>query len=267
MHIDQRLLSAAAPADRAEPSPVPSPEDDPSRRCEIDGSGSSLAVETARRLGCDASLVGIVDGARGEPLDVGRKTRAIPPPLRRALSARDGGCRFPGCGRTRFTEGHHVIHWADGGETTLDNLVTLCRHHHRLVHEGGFGLEARADCAGRERFVFYRPDGSRVEPNGRLPAVGGGPNPRADASNARPHDVPPTLFELNRRAGLEIDAGTSRCQWFGEAMDLGTLIECMQWRRKYERSEESVRYDAQRRRRERERARDRAESRRGCCRC
>jgi hypothetical protein len=65
--------------------------------------------------------------------------------MRRALGARDGGCRFPGCTNTRFVDGHHIKHWADGGETSLDNLVLLCRHHHHLVHEGGFGCERSAD--------------------------------------------------------------------------------------------------------------------------
>jgi hypothetical protein len=85
-----------------------------------------LAVETARRLSCDSSLVGIVEDDDGEPLNVGRKTRSIAPALQRALKARDGGCRFPGCGRTAYTEGHHVKHWAEGGETKLGNLVTVC---------------------------------------------------------------------------------------------------------------------------------------------
>jgi len=73
-------------------------------RCELDD-GRALALETVRRLGCEASLVGIVEGKEGEPLDIGRKTRAIPPALQRALKARDGGCRFPGCTHSRFTEG------------------------------------------------------------------------------------------------------------------------------------------------------------------
>ena len=58
--------------------------------------------------------------------------------MRRALIARDGGCRFPGCTSHKFCDGHHIAHWQNGGETSLDNLVLLCRHHHRLVHEGGF---------------------------------------------------------------------------------------------------------------------------------
>ena len=99
-------------------------------RCELDD-GPAIAGETARRLACDASIVRIISDARGEPLDVGRRTRTIPPALRRALDARDKGCRYPGCTHRRYVDGHHVRHWADGGETKLSNLVSLCRFHHR----------------------------------------------------------------------------------------------------------------------------------------
>ena len=116
-----------------------------------------LAVETARRLACDAAIVPMLE-ASGQPLDVGRKTRAIPPALRRALTSRDRGCRFPGCGERRFVDAHHVRHWAHGGETSVGNLVQLCRHHHRLLHEGGYAVEG--DPCGE--LIFRRPDGRRV---------------------------------------------------------------------------------------------------------
>ena len=103
--------------------------------------GPHVSAETSRRIACDASLLGIKEGANGEPLSIGRKTRSIPPAMRRALRMRDKGCRFPGCTYDRFVDGHHIKHWADGGETKLDNLVLLCRHHHHLVHEGGFACE------------------------------------------------------------------------------------------------------------------------------
>ena len=74
--------------------------------------------------------------------------------IRRALRVRDGGCRFPGCDRSRFTHAHHIKHWADGGETRLDNLVTLCSFHHRQVHDGGYGV--RVD---EGEIEFMRPDG------------------------------------------------------------------------------------------------------------
>src|SRR5262249_32507061 len=90
-------------------------------RCETTA-GSSVPPATVRRLCCDGSLVPIIEDEQGNAIHVGRKTRAIPPALRRALDARDGGCRFPGCTNSRFVDAHHVVHWADGGETNLDNL-------------------------------------------------------------------------------------------------------------------------------------------------
>jgi hypothetical protein len=103
--------------------------------------GPRVSAETSRRIACDCSRVPLFEDEVGEPLSVGRKSRSIPPAIRRALRFRDDGCRFPGCTHKRFVDGHHIAHWADGGETSLDNLVQLCRHHHRLVHEGGFTCE------------------------------------------------------------------------------------------------------------------------------
>jgi hypothetical protein len=107
------------------------------RRCEhgvetgqgavlFDGMFASLAA--TRRVACDAAIVEVTRSVSGEVLDVGRRTRSIPPAIRRALWLRDaGGCRFPGCTNTRHLDGHHIEHWADGGATSLDNLVQLCR--------------------------------------------------------------------------------------------------------------------------------------------
>ena len=105
VHIDQAILSEQQAA----------AEDGP-HSCELED-GPALALDTARRLACDATVIGLIEGNDGEPIDIGRKTRSIPAAISRALKARDGGCRFPGCDRTRFTEGHHVKHWANGGET------------------------------------------------------------------------------------------------------------------------------------------------------
>ena len=103
--------------------------------------GPVIAPETARRFGCDAELVARVE-RDGLLVSVGRKRRTVPPALRRLLEARDDEtCCFPGCERTRHLQAHHRRHWADGGETSLDNLVLLCFHHHRLVHEGGYTVE------------------------------------------------------------------------------------------------------------------------------
>ena len=120
---------------------------------ELGGVGP-IHPETARRIACDAArtLVTVAppaDGAavtaagstREMPLSVGRATRTVPAHLRTALHLRDQGCRFPGCDRPpAWTDGHHVIHWSDGGPTELDNLVSLCRPHHRAVHEQGWRI-------------------------------------------------------------------------------------------------------------------------------
>lgn len=106
-------------------------------------SGRRLEPETTGRLFCDAALVEMVEDETGTPLDVGRRTRTISSAMKRALRARDGGCRFPGCNRAR-TDGHHIVPWSEGGETKLGNLVSLCRRHHRFVHEGGWRIEVRA---------------------------------------------------------------------------------------------------------------------------
>ena len=103
--------------------------------------GPAIAPETARRLGCDAETVAAIE-RDGIPLSVGRARRTVPPALRRVLEARDDRtCRWPGCENRRHLDAHHRTHWAHGGETSVDNLVLLCSHHHRLVHEGGYAIE------------------------------------------------------------------------------------------------------------------------------
>jgi hypothetical protein len=117
-------------------------------------------IHAARQVACDASVLRVVMGPRSQPLDVGRRTPVVPAALRRAVIARDRHCRFPGCDRPQtWCDAHHVVHWADGGETALPNLLLLCRRHHGLVHRrGGFGLEL---VEGRP--VFRRPDGTELE--------------------------------------------------------------------------------------------------------
>lgn len=126
--------------------------------CELDASGV-VTPEAARRIVCDAGVSRVITGTGSDPLDVGRRTRTVPPALRRALVVRDGGCRFPGCRRLpRWCDAHHLEHWLHGGDTKLSNLVLLCRSHHRLMHEGGFVVGA-ADGGG---FLFKRPDGTSL---------------------------------------------------------------------------------------------------------
>ena len=118
--------------------------------------GGHVHAETARRIACDAAISRVLLDPAGQPLDVGRRTRIIPPALRRALTTRDQGCRFTGCDRPpAWTDAHHVQHWIHGGPTSLSNLVLLCRHHHRLVHEGGWVI-----VLDHGKPIFLRPDGS-----------------------------------------------------------------------------------------------------------
>jgi len=121
---------------------------------ELADGGIHVSEETSRRLSCDAALVVIREAPDGSVLDVGRRTRTIPTSIRRALDARDRRCRFPGC-TARRCDAHHIEHWADGGATALDNLVLVCRRHHRLVHERGWNVELTEGEA-----TFIRPDGS-----------------------------------------------------------------------------------------------------------
>ncbi|QUQ63117.1 HNH endonuclease signature motif containing protein [Kutzneria sp. CA-103260] len=107
---------------------------------EMDGSGPLNAAST-RRLACDSTVLRVVLGAQSQPLDIGRASRTIPNQIRRALIIRDRGCAFPGCHRRpRQCHAHHVIHWADGGPTSMDNLVLLCGQHHRLIHHSHWSV-------------------------------------------------------------------------------------------------------------------------------
>ena len=148
---------------------------------EVDHGAVDVSAETSRRFSCDASVVPIRHGADGAVLDVGRKTRTVPPSIRRALQARDRSCRFPGC-TARRCDAHHVEHWIDGGATSLDNLVLLCRRHHRAVHEGKFTLRQLDDGTT----TFLRPDGSVLEAASTLPLSFS----RLDASWRELDDIP-----------------------------------------------------------------------------
>ena len=159
--------------------------------------GTRVSAETSRRLSCDASVVPIRRGTDGNVLDVGRRTRTIPPSLRRALEARDRGCRFPGCG-LRFTDAHHVKHWADGGETALGNLVLLCAHHHRLVHEAGWSVGWWDE--GQPAFT---------DPRGQKHVNGRPAGPELKES----HDPVQVLVNQTRSRGADPDYLTAGARW------------------------------------------------------
>jgi hypothetical protein len=170
--------------------------------------GARVSAETSQRLACDASRVVMRHDVDGQIIEVGTRTRTIPPALRRALQHRDGGCRFPGCG-VRVSEGHHIRHWAHGGPTKLSNLTLLCRRHHRAVHEEGYTVERGAD----GELVFRRPMGWV------LPDV-----PDAPAVPQEPIDA---LLDVNIANGVSIDANTIRCGWLGERLDVVYAIDVL----------------------------------------
>lgn len=177
LHVDADEPRAAHAAPTAETSPFDGV-------LETDSGATYVSAETSRRLACDASVIEMRDDATGAVLDVGRKTRTVPPSIRRALTARDRGCRFPGC-TARRCDAHHVDHWGDGGVTRLDNVLLVCRRHHRALHEGGFSVVRHEDGT----VTFFRPNGGVVQevpdvvrtpllpllPAGRLPVWDGTP--------------------------------------------------------------------------------------------
>ena len=172
-------------------------------RSELDG--VRVCAETSRRMACDAAVVRMAHGRDGEVLSVGRRTRTIPPHIRRALEERDRGCRYPGCG-SRFTEAHHVRHWADGGETSLANTVLLCRRHHRLVHEG----RAKMALDRHGRAVFFTKRGAAIGSVPPAPAGAAGRLPRAPGepfgrlwNGAGRHSRVPERTEIRLREALE----------------------------------------------------------------
>ena len=173
---------------------------------ELEDTGS-VSAETSRRMACDCSRVQWSENSQGNPLNIGRKSRTIPPAIRRALKRRDRGCRFPGCTCTRFVDAHHIKHWADGGETSVHNLVLLCRNHHRLVHEGGYGVHINAE----QHIHFTKPDGRTLSP---------GPKARFRGNVY-------AIETENRKNGVDITRDTAISGWDGEKADLSRAVEIL----------------------------------------
>ena len=169
--------------------------------------GTRVPAETSRRLACDATRV-VMRHGDGRVEEIGARTRTIPPALRRALQHRDRGCRFPGCGH-RFTQGHHLRHWAQGGPTTLSNLALLCHRHHRAVHEMGYTVERTTDGG----LSFRRPNGDLL--------------PDVPPPVPVPVDPVATLRAQHAAQGLPLDARTLRPNWLGGRLDLGYAIDVL----------------------------------------
>lgn len=168
---------------------------------------SHVPAGTSRRLSCDAEAVRVTRGPDGSVLDVGRRRRTVNWRLRKALEIRDGGCRFPGCG-SRYTQAHHAVPWAEGGETALDNLILLCRFHHRMVHEGGWRVEMAPGQAAAGGAAHFR------NPRGRtVPAVA----PLRDDVEA-PRTPDAGLADWHRQKGIDPWTGAGR--WQGDRLDM-----------------------------------------------
>jgi hypothetical protein len=163
-----------------------------------------LSPDAVRRLSCDAGVVEIIEDEHGTPLSVGRRRRTIAGALKRALRKRDTMCTFPGCTNRLYLEGHHIRHWADGGETSLLNTALLCTMHHKFVHEYGYHIEMGPD----QRPRFRDPRGRLVAPVPAPPAV-------TDLGW-------PTIEAMNKP--LAIDAARNACRWDGRPVDHGALI-------------------------------------------
>jgi 5-methylcytosine-specific restriction endonuclease McrA len=170
--------------------------------------GTHVPAETSQRLACDASRVVMRHDGDGRVVEIGARTRTIPPALRRALHHRDQGCRFPGC-HGRFTEGHHLRHWAHGGPTTLSNLALLCRRHHRAVHEEGYQVARLPDGT----LQFRRPNGH--------------PLPEVPPPTAAPGDPVTALRACHDAQGLRVTARTGRATWLGERLNVTWAIDVL----------------------------------------
>ena len=166
------------------------------------------SAETSQRLACDASRVLMRHDADGRVVEIGARTRTIPPALRRALLHRDRGCRFPGCG-VRVGQGHHLHHWAQGGPTTLSNLALLCRRHHRADHEEGFQVARGPDGVLR----FKRPNGW--------------PLPEVPVPAAVPGDPVGALRARHDSDGLRLTPRTACPSWLGEGLNVGWAIDVL----------------------------------------
>jgi 5-methylcytosine-specific restriction endonuclease McrA len=170
--------------------------------------GMRVPAGTSQRLACDATRVVMRHDAEGRVIEVGARTRTIPPAIRRALQYRDHGCRFPGCG-VRFGQGHHIRHWAHGGPTTLSNLTMLCRRHHRAVHEEGYQVERRPD----GELQFRRPYGWVI--------------PEVPPSPDLPADPVAVIRRQNEENGLALHARTTMPGWLGESLDVAYAIDVL----------------------------------------
>jgi len=218
VHVDHTALRAD-PHAHTEAADADAGHDPTAAHATLDD-GTPISLATAQRLACDATVVLVTDtqdihhDTHDKTHLPSRRTRRISTPLRRALRLRDDGCRFPGC-TNRLTDAHHVLAWARGGTTRLANLCSLCRRHHRLVHEHGYRIETSTH--GELR--FFRRDGSPV--------------PLADEqrriarTSASANDALGALRDTHAALGIAIDSTTACPHWDGEPVDYGLVVQAL----------------------------------------
>jgi hypothetical protein len=213
VHVGTDAISPAGPAggpagdpagvSAETPAAVPGVPGDPAdpadpARCHVED-GPAISVTTAQMIGCSSSWTWMLHDSAGKLLDLGRRRRRPNAALRRAARERDKcRCRFPGC-ESRRVDLHHIQYWSNGGRTTLDNLVSLCKYHHLLVHDRGYLIAAARDGT----FTFYRPDGTMIPASPPLP--------QADGTIGDWHDA-------------DITPETIIPPWYGERLDLDYAI-------------------------------------------
>jgi hypothetical protein len=207
VHVGTDAIVSAGPAGKAEDVSAETPSAVSARptghpadpaRCHIED-GPAISVSTAQMIACTAALSWMLHDSAGKLLDLGRRRRRPNAALRRAARERDTcRCRFPGC-ESRRVDLHHIQYWSNGGHTKLDNLVSLCKYHHMLVHDRGYLIAAARDGT----FSFYRPDGTAIPVSPPLPAPDGMIEDYHDAEITPETVIPP---------------------WYGERLDLDYAI-------------------------------------------
>jgi hypothetical protein len=170
-----------------------------------------VSPATAKRLSCDASLVTVLEDEQGRVLNIGRRSRTVPAAINRALNIRDKTCRVPGCCESRYVDAHHIKHWADGGDTSMDNLVTLCRKHHRQLHQGCFTISVEKT-AHDQQLVFATPTGKKIQTS-FFPQF---PNVSAETS-----------ANVLRYIEPSVDSKTCIPHWHGESCDYGMAVSAL----------------------------------------
>jgi hypothetical protein len=212
VHVDADLLTDS-PVVGLDPKDVPAGT---SRTrgavCQLDGVGA-IEPATAARMACDATLLGAITRSHGEVLHVGRTRRLVSRAQRRALTIRDRMCRYPGCAQTRHLDAHHVIPWAAGGPTDLDNLILLCRFHHTAVHEGGITITRH-----HEGWLFTLPDGSQ-------PKLWQTADTLADLLTAHARRTAAIIDGVDRFD--HPDARTIRPRWAGEPFSIHGCVQAL----------------------------------------